>query len=184
MKQDAVPGLTIPIWFVPTVTTAEMRTRLANPEFQHEIACAQLCGLGHARMRGFVTVLSADEFQKWMEAEEAKLKEQSEADAIFGKQAYPKNFGVGMRAIASSSSTVTRPRPRLRQESSTALTTIPLTNAGILFMRSAAASSHAIVGGDSVPYWIVRVTRTGDPANFPGVCVHSGSSAIKSPVIP
>jgi cytochrome c oxidase subunit 2 len=44
-----------------------MRTRTANPEFQYEIACAQLCGLGHARMRGFVTVQSAEEFQKWME---------------------------------------------------------------------------------------------------------------------
>jgi cytochrome c oxidase subunit 2 len=67
VKQDAVPGFTIPIWFVPTVTTAEMRTRLGNPMFQYEIACAQLCGLGHARMRGFVTVQTDEEFQKWME---------------------------------------------------------------------------------------------------------------------
>jgi cytochrome c oxidase subunit 2 len=66
VKQDAIPGLTIPIWFVPTVTTAEMRSRTGKPEFQYEIACAQLCGLGHARMRGFVTVQTADEFQKWM----------------------------------------------------------------------------------------------------------------------
>jgi cytochrome c oxidase subunit 2 len=66
VKQDAIPGLTIPIWFVPTVTTAEMRTRTGNPEFQYEIACAQLCGLGHARMRGFVTVQTAEEFEKWM----------------------------------------------------------------------------------------------------------------------
>jgi len=67
VKQDAIPGLTIPIWFIPTVTTAEMRTRLGDPEFQYEIACAQLCGLGHARMRGFVTVQTSDEFQKWLE---------------------------------------------------------------------------------------------------------------------
>jgi len=67
VKQDAVPGFTIPIWFVPNTTTAEMRTRTGNPEFQYEIACAQLCGLGHARMRGIVTVQSAEEFQKWME---------------------------------------------------------------------------------------------------------------------
>ena len=65
VKQDAIPGLTIPIWFVPTVTTADMRTQTGNPEFQYEIACAQLCGIGHARMRGFVTVQSAEEFQKW-----------------------------------------------------------------------------------------------------------------------
>jgi cytochrome c oxidase subunit 2 len=75
VKQDAIPGLTIPIWFVPTVTTAEMRSRTGNAEFQYEIACAQLCGLGHYRMRGFVTVLSTDEFQKWMVDEQAKLKE-------------------------------------------------------------------------------------------------------------
>ena len=72
VKQDAVPGLTIPIWFIPNVTTAEMRARTANPEFQYEIACAQLCGLGHAHMRGFVTVLGPDEFQKWMDE---KVKE-------------------------------------------------------------------------------------------------------------
>ncbi len=77
VKQDAVPGLTIPIWFVPNVTTAEMRTRTGNAEFQYEIACAQLCGLGHAKMRGFVTVLSAEEFQKWMEE---KIKEQGAPD--------------------------------------------------------------------------------------------------------
>jgi cytochrome c oxidase subunit 2 len=78
VKQDAVPGLTIPIWFVPDVTTAEMRTRTGNPEFQYEIACAQLCGMGHYRMRGFVTVQTADEFQKWTQAEEEKLKGESD----------------------------------------------------------------------------------------------------------
>ena len=78
VKQDAIPGLTIPIWFVPNVTTAEMRTRTGNAEFQYEIACAQLCGLGHYRMRAFVTVQSPEEFQKWMQE---KVKEQAEAAA-------------------------------------------------------------------------------------------------------
>jgi cytochrome c oxidase subunit 2 len=79
VKQDAVPGFTIPIWFVPNVTTAEMRTRTGNPEFQYEIACAQLCGLGHFRMRAFVTILGSDEFQKWLEDQ---VKEQSAADVF------------------------------------------------------------------------------------------------------
>ena len=77
VKQDAVPGFTIPIWFVPNVTTVEMRTRTGNPEFTYEIACAQLCGLGHAKMRGFVTVQTAEEFQKWLEE---RSKEQSAPD--------------------------------------------------------------------------------------------------------
>ena len=78
VKQDAIPGLTIPIWFIPNVTTEEMRTRTGKPEFQYEIACAQLCGLGHARMRGFVTVQTAEEFQKWLDE---KVKEQSDTSA-------------------------------------------------------------------------------------------------------
>ena len=77
VKQDAIPGLTIPIWFVPTVTTAEMRSRTGKPEFQYEIACAQLCGLGHARMRGFVTIQTAQEFEKWLDGES---KAQAEMD--------------------------------------------------------------------------------------------------------
>jgi cytochrome c oxidase subunit II len=77
VKQDAVPGLTIPIWFIPNVTTAEMRTRTGNADFQYEIACAQLCGLGHAKMRGFVTVQTAEEFLAWMDE---RVKEQSEPD--------------------------------------------------------------------------------------------------------
>ena len=76
VKQDAIPGLTIPVWFVANVTTAEMREKLAKPEFQYEIACAQLCGLGHYRMRGFVTVLSAEDFKKWLDE---KVKEAIES---------------------------------------------------------------------------------------------------------
>src|SRR5215472_6606216 len=77
VKQDAVPGLTIPIWFIPAITTAEMRQRLGNQDFQYEIACAQLCGLGHYRMRAFVTILPPDEFQKWLDEQ---VKQQSAPD--------------------------------------------------------------------------------------------------------
>ncbi len=67
VKQDAIPGLRIPVWFVPTVTTAEARARTGNPEYNFEIGCAQLCGLGHYRMRGFLTVETAEEFQAWLD---------------------------------------------------------------------------------------------------------------------
>ena len=76
IKQDVIPGLTIPVWFTPTVTTDEMRKTTGNPDFNYEIACAQLCGLGHYKMRGFVTVETPEAFQKWMDDEEAKLKQE------------------------------------------------------------------------------------------------------------
>ena len=70
IKQDAVPGMEMPVWFVPTVTTDDMRAKLKDPGFTYEITCSQLCGLGHYRMRGFVTVQSDADFQKWL-AEQA-----------------------------------------------------------------------------------------------------------------
>src|SRR5581483_11328767 len=75
VKQDAIPGMDTPVWFIPTVTTDDMRQRLNKPDFDYEITCSQLCGLGHFRMRGFVTVQSAADFTKWFD-EQLKEKQQ------------------------------------------------------------------------------------------------------------
>lgn len=83
IKQDAVPGVEIPLWWKPTVTTAQMRERLGKPDFVYEIACAQLCGLGHYRMRGFVTVQEPAEFQKWMDEQVAAATAASGEDAVW-----------------------------------------------------------------------------------------------------
>ena len=36
-----------------------------------EVNCSQLCGLGHYRMRGFVTVQSEAEYEGWLAGEAA-----------------------------------------------------------------------------------------------------------------
>ncbi len=63
VKQDAIPGMEVAVRFTPVKTNGDERW---------EIACAQLCGLGHYRMRGFLHILPADEFQAWMDGEVAK----------------------------------------------------------------------------------------------------------------
>jgi len=67
VKQDAIPGMATPIGFTPTMTTAEFREAKSDPDRTFEIACAQLCGLGHYNMRGRVMVLTAEEFATWLE---------------------------------------------------------------------------------------------------------------------
>lgn len=62
VKQDAIPGMTIPVWFIP------------NRVGEYEIACSQLCGLGHFRMRGFVTIQTAADYQKWFDDQEKELQ--------------------------------------------------------------------------------------------------------------
>jgi len=55
VTQDAIPGMRIPIHFVPT------------KEGRYQINCAQLCGQGHASMAsGFMVVESQDEFDAWV----------------------------------------------------------------------------------------------------------------------
>lgn len=53
VKQDAVPGMTIPVWFEATKTGG------------YQIGCAELCGLGHYRMRARVTIHEPDEYERW-----------------------------------------------------------------------------------------------------------------------
>lgn len=54
VKQDAIPGIVHNLWFTPTMTG------------EWEIACSQLCGLGHYRMRGFYTIQSDADFQAFL----------------------------------------------------------------------------------------------------------------------
>lgn len=129
VKQDAIPGERIPVWFTPVKTTKEIQEELktnvpiaggqmppvlgtmvsmadyrdkndsvivkkwdsfsddmmtpliqagitsvrAAPATPTEIACAQLCGLGHYRMRGFVTIQTGDEYKAWLADQAAYL---------------------------------------------------------------------------------------------------------------
>lgn len=124
VKQDAIPGQVIPVWFEAVETTENIRMKmaktyslrtsgvtfstmvtmedyvgpdstvivakgsllfpdvvdqltqagfaevLASPETPMEIACAQLCGLGHYRMRGSVSIKTMEGYEAWL-AEEA-----------------------------------------------------------------------------------------------------------------
>ena len=62
VKQDAIPGMEIPMWFIPT--------RAGD----YQINCSQLCGLGHYRMKAEVTIQSQAEFDAWL-AEELALSQ-------------------------------------------------------------------------------------------------------------
>lgn len=65
MKMDAVPGTPTTMWFTPLYTTAEMKAKKNNPDFEYEISCDQMCGKGHYTMRGVIKVVNADEFLVW-----------------------------------------------------------------------------------------------------------------------
>ena len=53
-KQDAVPGMDIPVRFT------------ANRLGTYDVACAELCGLGHYAMNAKLRVLSPTEYDRWL----------------------------------------------------------------------------------------------------------------------
>jgi cytochrome c oxidase subunit 2 len=65
MKMDAVPGTPTTMWFTPKFTTEEMRKKLGKPNFNYEISCDQICGVGHYTMRGTIQVVTPEEFILW-----------------------------------------------------------------------------------------------------------------------
>ena len=54
VKMDAVPGLVTSLYFE------------AKRKGTYDVACAEHCGFGHYRMRGFLNVLQSEEFEKWL----------------------------------------------------------------------------------------------------------------------
>jgi cytochrome c oxidase subunit 2 len=73
LKQDALPGKTIPMWFNAKEANARFndvtgKTELVDKKKEWEITCAELCGGGHYRMRGLLYVHeSKDDFLKWLQ---------------------------------------------------------------------------------------------------------------------
>jgi cytochrome c oxidase subunit 2 len=56
-RMNMVPGMVTSFWFTP------------NKLGRYEVLCAQLCGVGHSGMRGYVVVEDAASFQKWLKAQ-------------------------------------------------------------------------------------------------------------------
>lgn len=59
VKQDAVPGLNIGVSFTVTKTG------------EYEIACAELCGMQHYKMRGRLLVMTQADFEQWLKTRAA-----------------------------------------------------------------------------------------------------------------
>lgn len=54
IKQDAVPGMKIPVWF------------RAKESGTYDLVCAELCGWGHYKMKGRLTVEPREKFEAWL----------------------------------------------------------------------------------------------------------------------
>ena len=83
LKQDAIPGMQVPIYFTPTLTSSEFLKKLEGTPREgmgYEIACAQLCGNSHYRMKGYMTIHTEEEYKDWLSEEAEYLESEGEDD--------------------------------------------------------------------------------------------------------
>ena len=87
VSQDAIPGMVIPVHFTATSTSEDfLKTTIGTKREGKglEIACAQLCGLGHYRMKGYVTIHEEEDYQAWLD-EQAEYLEEDSGDDDWGE---------------------------------------------------------------------------------------------------
>ena len=78
VSQDAIPGMLIPVHFEATMTSKEFLETVKGTHREGmglEISCAQLCGLGHYRMKGFLTIHDQDGYDSWLDEQAEYLLE-------------------------------------------------------------------------------------------------------------
>ena len=68
-KMDMVPGMITYYWFTP------------EKSGEYEILCAELCGVGHHAMRGFVSVDNESNYNEWL-SEQMTFKESMESASL------------------------------------------------------------------------------------------------------
>jgi cytochrome c oxidase subunit 2 len=69
VQMNVVPGLPTQFIFTPTVTTNQMREIMKNPNFDYVLLCNKICGSAHYRMNRKVIVESAEDYNKWLNAQ-------------------------------------------------------------------------------------------------------------------
>lgn len=82
-QMNTVPGTITEFHFTPTITTAEMRQKTGNSEFNYLLLCNKICGAAHYNMQMNIIVESQEAYDKWLaeqstftSAETAELRNQ------------------------------------------------------------------------------------------------------------
>jgi cytochrome c oxidase subunit 2 len=65
-QMNCVPGMTTSFNFLPTFTTAEMRQKTGNDEFEYYLLCNKICGAAHYNMKMVIKVVSEEEYNNWI----------------------------------------------------------------------------------------------------------------------
>ena len=82
LQMNTVPGDVTRFVMKPTITTAEMRSKLNNPDFNYILMCNKVCGAAHYNMQMDVIVDTPEDYQKWLNEQKPFIAETVNKDDI------------------------------------------------------------------------------------------------------
>jgi len=102
VQLNAVPGLPTFFKFTPTITTADMRNRLNNPDFEYLLYCNKICGGIHYNMKKVVRVVTEAEYQQWIAKQKPYLTDalRKEWNMPVAPAAAPQDTTVSQKRLA------------------------------------------------------------------------------------
>ncbi len=77
VKQDAVPGMKIPVWFRATEVG------------HYDLVCAELCGWGHYKMKGRLTIESRADYDEWLSEKYREQEATQEMQQVAAREVNP-----------------------------------------------------------------------------------------------
>lgn len=80
-QMNCVPGMVTRMRFVPTITSAEMKRKTGNKDFEYLLLCNKICGAAHYNMQMNIIVDTEEDYAAWI-AEQATFS--SKLSAAYG----------------------------------------------------------------------------------------------------
>lgn len=80
-QMNTVPGIPTRFKMKPTITTAEMREKLGNDEFNYILLCNKVCGVSHYNMKINVIVESEKDYLAWVEKQKKFKQDETQEES-------------------------------------------------------------------------------------------------------
>lgn len=88
-QMNCVPGMVTRMRFVPTITSAEMKRKTGNKDFEYILLCNKICGAAHYNMQMNVIVDTEEDYAAWI-ADQATFS--AKLSAAYGIEITDKNL--------------------------------------------------------------------------------------------
>ena len=75
-QMNCVPGMVTQLHFVPRLTTAQMKEKTGNKDFEYVLLCNKICGAAHWNMQMNIVVDTKEDYLKWLKEQKAFFNNQ------------------------------------------------------------------------------------------------------------